>query len=291
MGSGASARKQARQDAEDDKKYAAKPRPPAPEYRGNPLPYMNLTDLPSDLILRVDGESLTILRRSNNMPLRHFAYYTIASWGHTDDSFQWKVFNRPELKPGEREADCTTYGFKTDKGDELERVVLKYVKLLMADMAKRGISQEKFKGIMGQISLQQSTAAIEEIEKGRAFTAHQCVSLIRLVEKICPFEKLDVATKLYSKMLNRDSFQLVANCFGTIEDRENLCYRLKIPATGGIEDGPAEMREREKLRNDNFPAICIDCLSGLDERSKMQVLARNTKGKKKEQGLQWNKIN
>lgn len=33
---------------------------------------------------------------------------------------------------------------------------------------------------------------------------------------------------------------------------------------GGIMDDPAEVAQREKEREDNFPAICIDCPSGLD---------------------------
>lgn len=261
MGSGASL--QSRQEA-DNKMCQATWRPRAPTYNCQPAPYMNLTDLPPQLILRVDGESLTILNAENNMPLRHFAYYTILSWGSSPETFQWKVFNRPDLPPGsERNRNTKTFGIHTKKGLELEKVVLKYVKILMADMAKRGISDDTFKGILGQISMDQRAAAIRDVPSHNAFTIHQCVSLMRLVEKICPFEKLDVAILLYDRMLNRDSFQLVVNCFDTIQDRENLCYRLKIPITGGLNYDPEDARERERARKNNFPAICVDCLSGL----------------------------
>lgn len=67
-----------------------------------------------------------------------------------------------------------------------------------------------------------------EFSCGRAFLAKQCMDLINLVGPLAPFEKLDFACLLYTRILNRDQFQLVVNTFEDVIERENLLHRLQI---------------------------------------------------------------
>lgn len=54
------------------------------------------------------------------------------------------------------------------------------------------------------------------------------MDLLVLVGPFSPFEKYDLACLLYTKILNKESFQLVINTFEDVRDRENLIHRLKL---------------------------------------------------------------
>lgn len=57
--------------------------------------------------------------------------------------------------------------------------------------------------------------------------ALQAIEMILKIAEFSPFEKYDFACVLYSKLLNKISFQLVINSFIDIEDRQNLLLLLK----------------------------------------------------------------
>lgn len=54
------------------------------------------------------------------------------------------------------------------------------------------------------------------------------MDLIVLIGPIAPFEKFEIARLLYTKVLNKESFDLVINTFDDMKDRENLIYLMKI---------------------------------------------------------------
>jgi hypothetical protein len=53
-----------------------------------------------------------------------------------------------------------------------------------------------------------------------------------LIGPLAPFEKLDLACMLYTRILTTESFQLVVNTFQDKEERENLIHRLGIKPSG-----------------------------------------------------------
>ena len=74
--------------------------------------------------------------------------------------------------------------------------------------------------------------------KTRAFLAKQAMDILVIVGPHSPFEKYDLACLLYTKVLNKGSFQLVVNTFEDVNDRENLIHRLKLNNKGkGFKQG------------------------------------------------------
>lgn len=62
----------------------------------------------------------------------------------------------------------------------------------------------------------------------RCFLAKQAMELVQFVGPLAPFERIDLAEMLYSRILNKESFQLVVNAFEDRGERENLTHRLKL---------------------------------------------------------------
>jgi len=62
----------------------------------------------------------------------------------------------------------------------------------------------------------------------RCFLAKQAMELVQFVGPLAPFERMDLAEMLYSRVLNKESFQLVVNAFEDRGERENLTHRLKL---------------------------------------------------------------
>jgi len=62
----------------------------------------------------------------------------------------------------------------------------------------------------------------------RNFLAKQAMELVQFIGPLAPFERMDLAEMLYSRVLNKESFQLVVNAFEDRGERENLAHRLKL---------------------------------------------------------------
>jgi len=73
---------------------------------------------------------------------------------------------------------------------------------------------------------------IKQFTTGRSLIAKQAIEIIQLVENDAPFEKFELACYLYEQMINKDSYQMVINCFDDEVDRLNLIHRLGINRRG-----------------------------------------------------------
>ena len=69
---------------------------------------------------------------------------------------------------------------------------------------------------------------IIQFSTGRVFLAKQCMDLISYIAPLAPFEKFDLACLLYTRVLSKDSFQLVVNSFEDEIERDNLLHRLGL---------------------------------------------------------------
>jgi hypothetical protein len=103
----------------------------------------------------------------------------------------------------------------------------------MADMERSVVSASDFillkkllvsKGILEENWLE----TIKQFTTGRSLIAKQAIEIIQLIENDAPFEKFELACYLYEQMINKDSYQMVINCFDDEADRLNLIHRLGI---------------------------------------------------------------
>ena len=54
------------------------------------------------------------------------------------------------------------------------------------------------------------------------------MDLIQLIGPLAPFEKMDLACLLHSRILTPESFQLIVNTFDDKAERQNLIHRLGL---------------------------------------------------------------
>lgn len=109
------------------------------------------------------------------------------------------------------------------------------VKKLMIDMEMKAISREEFSALIPLIfDIDTNTLkddwlkVIEQYSSGRTFLAKQCMDLLAFIAPLAPFEKFDCACLLYTRILSKDSFQLVVNSFDDEIERGNLLHRLGL---------------------------------------------------------------
>jgi hypothetical protein len=195
------------------------------------------------LILRITNEALVLVHPQHQKPLTHYPYHTIMCWGHSNKTFQFRIF-----KEG---SDPDTLRFGTDKGKELETVILSTVKSLMADMEAKAVGDVEFrtllKSIQGEPDSSMRMTTIKQFISTHHFIARHGVELLRAVAPDT-FDMIDIATFMHERIINKDSFQLLLNEFPSKEDRENVCHRLGI-----------------KLTNE---AISVECPEGLVSKPK-----------------------
>jgi hypothetical protein len=75
---------------------------------------------------------------------------------------------------------------------------------------------------------------LKQFAASRCFTVHQGVDLMRLSRRhriLDTFEEMELAVWLWDNTLNRDSFQLIVNCFVDEGDRQNLIFRIQSSGT------------------------------------------------------------
>jgi hypothetical protein len=58
------------------------------------------------------------------------------------------------------------------------------------------------------------------------------MDLVTLISPVAPFEKCDLACLLYTRILKKDSFQLVINSLEDEVERSNLIHRLGLDKKG-----------------------------------------------------------
>lgn len=59
----------------------------------------------------------------------------------------------------------------------------------------------------------------------RSFDIKQALQVVRLIGEISPFDKLEAASMMYTRLINKSSFDLILNQFEDPADRENLKHR------------------------------------------------------------------
>ena len=182
-------------------------------------------------------------------PLTHFPYHTIMCWGHSNRTFQFRVF-----RDG---SDPDTLRFNTSEGKQLETVLLSTVKSLMADMEAKAVGDAEFrallKGIQQDVDPSSRLTSIKQFIAGHFFIARHGVELLRAVAPDT-FDMIEIAAEMYGRIINKDMFQLMLNEFSSKEDRENVCYRLGI-----------------KLEDGNMSVECPEGLSGKPKHAEYKL--------------------
>lgn len=71
-------------------------------------------------------------------------------------------------------------------------------------------------------------AVVRQMSLTRSFDVKQAVQLVKAVGVLSPFDQIEAAVLLYSRVLNPDSFHLVLACFEDLGDRDNIMHRLGV---------------------------------------------------------------
>ena len=207
------------------------------------------------LILKIANEALVLVHPELQKPLTHFPYHTIMCWGHSNKTFQFRIF-----KEG---SDPETLRFGTDKGKELETVILSTVKSLMSDMEAKAVGDAEFRTLLKSIKEEADPSTrmttIKQFISTHSFIARHGVELLRAVAPDT-FDMIDIATEMHEHIINKDSFQLMLNEFTSKEDRENVCHRLGIKLSDG--------------------KMSVECPEGLENKPKHAEYKMDTSGKK-----------
>lgn len=191
---------------------------------------------PGPFHLRIAKESLDFLDIGTKMPIVNFPYQAILCWGSSATIFHFTVDDVEEsfTRDGGFHATAKKVVLNTSLGNEIERLTMKTVRELMADMEKSVVSPKDFNELKGIIIKNGKLVdcwmddLLKFTASGRSFIARQAMELLDIIEVEYPFEKFDLACFLYEQMINKDSFQLVINCFANQIDRDNLIHRLGI---------------------------------------------------------------
>ena len=201
----------------------------------------SINGLSSHFFLRLGKESVDFVDKDTKLPLLNFPYQSILCWGSTLDTFRFTVETRVE---GELRGDGRMY--KQDKitvqtglGRVIERDIMKMVRALMADMELSMVNDKDFSELKNLLvvdgKLEEDWLGIlQSFTATRSLIAKQAMELLQIIGNDNPFEKVDLACFLYSVMVNKDSFQLVVNCFEDSEERDNLIHRLKLNKSGQV---------------------------------------------------------
>ena len=68
----------------------------------------------------------------------------------------------------------------------------------------------------------------QSFTQSRSLIAKQAMEIVQIIGSEDPFEKFEIACYLYDNLINKESYQLVINCFEDEVDRDNLIHRLGI---------------------------------------------------------------
>jgi len=182
--------------------------------------------LPPAFSLRINYESLDFVDQ-HGKPIMQFPFQNILSWGSSSSIFK---FNLLDFDKGKKEFAIVLL---TSQGREIEVKTMATVRRLMVDMESKTISNDEYLHLISNIfdpnhlELEEGwLATISQFSIGRAFLAKQCMDLMLMIGPIAPFDKTDLACLLFTRILNKESFQLVVNTFDNREDKENLLHFL-----------------------------------------------------------------
>lgn len=202
--------------------------------------------LPRVFKLKISIESLDFVNKDDDTPIIQFPFQTVICWGSSSQQFQFKIFNFEEssLADSSSADNSLLISLKTSEGKYIEDTILNTVQNLMKDMdSKISISKQEFNTLVkclfdddGQLK-EDFLALIDQFTcTGRHFLAKQGMELLTLIKSHAPFEKFDLACLLYNRIVNKESYQLLVNCFDDEQERENLIHRLKLISSVKVTD-------------------------------------------------------
>ena len=243
MGAGASAQGQSQNSAGNSNRQGNQEN--APQYVVQAASD-NMLNLPTSFLLRLESEAVVFVDIDTGERYHHYPYYTIMCWGHTTNTFQFRLY-----QPGTK---VEAIAVKTRQGAEIERVILSVVKQLMKKMKQHGTSKEEFEKFMDIITTSEECVAdpdvaIDRVQKfmeGHSITVNQARDIMEQLKFPSSFEKILVAEKAYHCMINKDAFQMILHCFDDHHDRLNLCHKLKLDEA--MADGVTVKPTPEKIQ-------------------------------------------
>ena len=212
------------------------------DYTLSTLPLALVALLPREFALRLAYESMDFVprgsdsssssssKKSNVKPIIQFPYQNIICWGHSHTHFQFRVVNNEKTCASDADFNVV---LKTSLGREIEKVTMDTVLILMKAMKEAfvttkdefsSLTRELFSGGSLKVDFQHT---LEQFSANRSFTAKQALDLMTLVSPHAPFERIDTAIFLFSKIINKDSYQLIVNSFEHRDERDNLLARLR----------------------------------------------------------------
>lgn len=190
--------------------------------------------LPEKFKLKISYESLDFVRIDNGLPLVQFPFQNIICWGSSLQNFQFKVFDLEKSELEKRDTGILI-SLKTTHGKAIEDATMANVQKLMVDINQRALSKQEFMVLLNNLFdekqiLKEDWLSIltQFTSSGRLFLAKQGMELLVRVSSQAPFEKFDLACFIYDRMINKNSVQLLINCFDDAQERDNLIHRLKL---------------------------------------------------------------
>jgi hypothetical protein len=191
--------------------------------------------LPEKFKLKISYESLDFVRIDNELPLVQFPFQNIICWGSSTQNFQFKVFDLEKSELEKRDTGILI-SLKTSQGKIIEDSTMANVQKLMIDINQRALSKNEFAVLINNL-FDETTGILKEnwlsiltqfTSTGRLFLAKQGMEVLLRVSSQAPFEKFDLACFIYDRMINKNSVQLLINCFDDPQERDNLIHRLKL---------------------------------------------------------------
>jgi len=203
----------------------------------------NISDLPADLLLRVDPEALQFVDAKSMAVLKSYPYHEIPCWGHTREAFQFRAF----LKEG---GDVETIVVATPQGVQMESVIMATVQELMRNMKAKGVADVNFQQLLKVLTDDGDKAldAVRQVAASHEFDIKQACRIVETVGELSPFDKIEAAVLMYGTLMNKDSFTLVLNQFEDAADRDNITHRLgvSVDESGAIVEHGKRNAAREK---------------------------------------------
>lgn len=189
--------------------------------------------LPEKFLLKISYESLDFVKMVNGEPLVQFPFQNIICWGSTSQNFQFRIFDF-ENPSTELKNSGILISMRTSQGKQIEEVTMANVKKLMQDINNRALSKPEFQVLQthifeenGELKTDWLTIVDQFTASGRLFLAKQGIELLQKVAPHAPFEKFDLVSLIYDRMISKDSIQLLINTFEDEQERDNLILRLK----------------------------------------------------------------
>jgi hypothetical protein len=123
----------------------------------------DVAEFPTSLVLRIDRECLTLLRANvllEDRLLCHWNYHDIMCWGHTPNTFQFRVFD-PTLDS--EKGEKATYRWKTPMGVQIETALMATVLHLMARSKRETLAESEMGACVVRVVILRATVQLYSV--------------------------------------------------------------------------------------------------------------------------------